>query len=326
MTSPAALRERPAAWRRAVSAMLGLPMTERDAPCPADAPSAPAFEAEPLAAPAPRRGRAPRRLLVEATLDDEELSLLEAELSALLAKRASPPILRRLNAARDLPWTELSYLALDTETSGLDPGRDRVIELAWVRMERGRETARAEALCRIDERLPEEVAEITGISDEMLESQRRFEELAPALLEAMAGVDFIAAYNAPFDRAFLSRELERLGMTLPDVPWVDALVFIREVDRFKPGKSLQDASRRWGVGIERPHRALDDALATGELLLRVAPFLPAHTLEELLEQQQRLNARQRLEERAYAERCPPETKPPAEAEAEAPPTEPPEPS
>lgn len=306
MTTPAVARERPAAWRRAVSAMLGLRMTERDAPCPPPSGPRPAFEAEPAPSPAPRRGRAPRRLLLEATLDDDELALLEAELAKVLAERARPPSLVRLNAARDLPWTDLRYLALDTETSGLDPAHDRVIEVAWVRMERGREVARGEALCRIDRPLPEEVAGITGIRDDMLTSARPFAEIAPTLLDAMAEVDFIAAYNAPFDNAFLARELSRAGLALPDLPWVDPLVFIREVDRFKPGKKLQDASRRWGVSLDRPHRALDDALATGELLLRVAPFLPARTLEDLLDQQHRLHTRQQLEERAFEERCPPE--------------------
>src|SRR5690606_1758508 len=140
---------------------------ENDAPCPPPGGPAPAFEAEPAPRPPARRGRAPRRLLLEATLDDDELEALELALRRVLAERAAPPSVVRLDAARDLPWTDLRYLALDTETSGLDPANDRVIEVAWVRVERGREVARGHALCRIDRPMPEEVAGITGITDEM---------------------------------------------------------------------------------------------------------------------------------------------------------------
>ncbi len=307
--------------------MLGFPVSHDDdlPPPAAPGPSLP-DEAEPPPAPAPRTGRAPRRLLIQATLDDEQARALEAELRKLLGSRALPaspvpPSLVSLNAARDLPWTDLSFLALDTETTGLDALRDRVIEVAWVRVERGKETARFQSLCRIDEPMPAECAGITGISDEMLANERPFAEVAPALLDAMAGVDFVAAYNAPFDSAFLARELARATLSMPALPWVDPLVFIREVDRFKPGKKLADASRRWGVSLDRPHRALDDATATGELLLRVAPFLPARTLEDLLEQQHRLNARQQLEERAYQERAVTRAAPSAERRREPPPEE-----
>lgn len=301
MTSSAVVRKRPAAWRRAISAMLGVSVKHDDTPPPAGLPrpASSVDEGEPPLPPAPREGPAPRRLLLQTVADDEEARLLEEEIRQLLEARGSAARLIPLDGSRDLPWTDLSFLALDVETTGLDASRDRVIEVAYVKVERGQETERFSALCRTSERLPEAVCRITGITDDMLANEGTFDDVAERVLTAMASVDFVAAYNAPFDSGFLARELSRLQRSMPAVPWIDPLVFIREVDRYKPGKKLTDASRRWGVSIDRPHRALDDALATGELLLRVAPFLPARTLTDLLEQQHRFSARQQMDERAY---------------------------
>lgn len=242
-----------------------------------------------------RTGPRPRRFLVQLCADDDAVLGLPEELLAALRPRFEDATLFEVDPASELPWRELSFLALDTETTGLDPEADHVIEVAWVRFERGVETERFAQLCRTDRPLSPSVFALTGINDEMLRSEPTFAELAPALMTAIQQVDFVAAYNAPFDRGFLERELGRVGLSLPDVPWVDPLVFIKEVDRYKPGKKLSDASKRWGVELHRPHRALADARATGELLLRVAPFLPPRTLEELLEQQARWSARQRAE-------------------------------
>jgi DNA polymerase III epsilon subunit-like protein len=244
------------------------------APAPAD---------EAGAAP-PRARPAPRRYLVELFGDEPERASLEAELAA----RAG---VRSLDGSKALPWTELSFLSLDTETTGLDPKGDRITELGWVRFERGREVSRHASLCRVDAPLPAAVREITGIDDAMLAGAAPFASCVDALFAALAAVDFVVAYNAAFDAGFLRAELARLGRELPGLPWVDPLVFVRELDRFERGKRLEDAARRWGVPLEGSHRALADATASGELLIKMAPFLRPRTLDELLAQQQRLSRR-----------------------------------
>jgi DNA polymerase III epsilon subunit-like protein len=261
---------------------------------------APRDEVEPAQAPRPRTGRAPRRLLVQALTDDAGARALTEELERVVAGYGKRARLVALDPARDIVWSDLAFLALDTETTGLDPAADRVIELGWSRVDRGEETDAHAQLCSFDGTLDESVSRLTGLSDAALQGAPSFADAAPALLDALAGVDFVAAYNAAFDRAFLANELQRIGRELPDVPWIDPLVFIREVDRYKPGKKLSEASQRWGVSLDAPHRALADARATAKLLLKVAPFLPARTLTDLIDQQQRWGARQATEPRRPA--------------------------
>jgi DNA polymerase III epsilon subunit-like protein len=241
--------------------------------------------------------------MLEVDTDSDTAQELGRQLRRLAERRGAR--VTEIDASTDLPWVDLTFLALDTETTGLSPSDDRVIEVAWVRHERGQAAGSFEQLVDAGRAVPDAVVRLTGIDDDALVGMPSFDVVADGIVKAMEGVDFVAAYNAGFDRAFLEQELARCGRVLPDVPWIDPLVFIREVDRYKPGKKLKDASRRWGVGHSRPHRALADAEATGRLLLRVAPFLPSRTLADLLDQQRRWAARQAAD--------PPPHDPPAES-------------
>jgi DNA polymerase III epsilon subunit family exonuclease len=187
----------------------------------------------------------------------------------------------------DAPWWERSFVAVDVETTGFSPQNDRVIELGWVRFEGGREVERQGTLLRVDREVPPEIRRITGIDDTMLEGAPGFREIADALVQVMSSVDFVVAYNARFDRSFLAEELLRAKRVMPDAPFVDPLVFVRQVDAYAGSKKLSEVAKRHGVSVDAPHRALADARAAGELLLRLAPRLPARTLTQLLDAQER---------------------------------------
>ena len=61
------------------------------------------------------------------------------------------------------------FVVLDLETSGIDPKRDDIIEVAMIRYENGKEVARYDDLIKIDYKLPEIITIITGITDKDLE-------------------------------------------------------------------------------------------------------------------------------------------------------------
>lgn len=238
-----------------------------------------------------------RTLTVTLRADDAEVAGLLEEL--LAAARLRDPLAsgRTWDPVRERAWTELSFVSIDVETTGFSPERDRVLELAWVRFEGGRETERFSSLVSVDADIPEAVRRITGIHRGMLADKPRFAALAPGLCEALASADFAVAYNARFDRGFLVAELARAGLELPDIPWVDPLLFLRGLLERGAPKRLGDAARFFGVAQEQAHRAESDARTTAQLLLRLAPRLPARTLQELVEKQGRWS---RLPEPAVA--------------------------
>lgn len=117
-------------------------------------------------------------------------------------------------------------VVLDFETTGLAPKRDRVIEIGAVKMA-GEEIV-GELSLMIDPGipLPSKITEITGITNDMVRGQPRFEQAAEQLLDFI-GDAALAAHNASFDVAFLQAELARCGMRWQG-PVIDTLAFARK--------------------------------------------------------------------------------------------------
>jgi DNA polymerase III epsilon subunit family exonuclease len=162
------------------------------------------------------------------------------------------------------------FLAIDVETTGFSPADDRIIEIAWVVFVDGRATDGCSFLVDPRRPVPARVTEMTGLDARALAGESRFRSLAPDIVAAIARVQLVVAYNAPFDRRFVSAELARAGHVLPPVPWTDALALARTVDKkHAKGFSLAASCARHGVLLSNAHRALDDARACGELFVRL---------------------------------------------------------
>jgi DNA polymerase III epsilon subunit-like protein len=257
-------------------------------------------------------GRARRRALtLSLTVDDAALERAVRALGDVARAIDGQASIHAVDSMRELVWTELSFLAIDVETTGLLPTNDRVIEVAWVRFDRGREVEHFSSLLYADVDVPLAVRRLTGIIPSMLVGKPTFGDVAQRLFDALCAVDFAVAYNARFDRGFLSAELARDHRALPELPWVDPLAFIRHLEgrpEHMPAlpNGLVDVVRRFGVALPRAHRAENDARATGELLMRLAPSLGVRTLVDLIDKQERwsrlkqptVTAAHRVDERA----------------------------
>lgn len=185
----------------------------------------------------------------------------------------------------DQSWTDLSFIALDVETTGLEAATNRIIELALVPYNFSDDVKPFCQLFSVGESLSQEIVQITGISDAMLKNQPSFPEHADDCIRLMKRASFVVAYNAKFDRPFLESEMARVKKVLPELPWIDPFVFICELDRYKRGKKLGDAAKRWGVNLENAHRAMADAQAAGDLLMKMADKIDCRTLSELIAKQ-----------------------------------------
>ena len=119
-------------------------------------------------------------------------------------------------------------LILDTETTGLDPRTDRIIELALLPFEyssgSGAITDIGAPVTFLEDPgrpIPPEVVDLTGITDAMVAGQRIDDAAANRELEAAS---LIVAHNAAFDRPFVDRRLpvsrgKAWGCSLREVPW-----------------------------------------------------------------------------------------------------------
>ncbi|NLF80696.1 MAG: hypothetical protein GX572_05860, partial [Clostridia bacterium] len=171
-----------------------------------------------------------------------------------------------------------TYVVIDLETTGLDKCRDKIIEVAAVKVGRGLINDQFSSLITIEDKLSAEITMLTGITNEMLVGQPTITEIVPALAEFI-GDAVIVAHNAEFDRGFLNR-------VWPDErQWLDTVTLAQIVYPCEPSFALAWLTRSLGIENRDAHRALSDALATAELLIRMEKDLaaqPARVKAELM--------------------------------------------
>ncbi len=160
----------------------------------------------------------------------------------------------------------MEFYALDLETTGLDPSRDEIIEVAWAHFQEGKLCGTYASLVRPSASPPEEILKLTGITEQELATAP-----APALVlnEVLRTVSdhVVVAHNVPFDRAFLEKAARTLNAPMPS-SWVDTLSVSRAVWPQESSHALSAVRRRLDLDCGPAHRALPDAVAAGRLLLR----------------------------------------------------------
>jgi DNA polymerase-3 subunit epsilon len=183
------------------------------------------------------------------------------------------------------PFPDVAFLAVDLETTGLDPRRDHVLAMGWVPVIDGEVVLRdaREVLVRPPAGVSVgESANFHGLTDDGLEDASGLRDALPELLEALRG-RVLVAHHAPLELGFLTHAVRAVhGARLP-VTTVDTMQLQHRLVAGPHGDVAPDALRldaaRRHLGLPRytAHRASIDAIATAELLLAQAAEL-AHRL------------------------------------------------
>jgi DNA polymerase-3 subunit epsilon len=168
--------------------------------------------------------------------------------------------------AHDAPWVELPIALVDVETTGKDASVDRVVEVGIVVARGGQVVERRNWLVNPGRPIPKEASDVHKISDDDVKDAPTFDRVAAEVMALLSGC-VPAAYNAAFDKAFLTNELARAGVTLRrDVEWLDPLVWARELQQGERSRALGEVAARLGIALENAHRAMDDAEAALRVL------------------------------------------------------------
>ena len=201
-------------------------------------------------------------------------------------------------------WARGPLVGFDTETTGVDVARSRIVTAAVVLRIPGASTEVRTWLLDPGVEIPAEAAAIHGITTEHARAHgaspaAALEEIASALTGHLREGIPVVAYNAAFDLSLLDAELTRHGLaTLPErlgravAPVLDPLVLDRWQDRYRRGKRrLGDLVQHYGVeAAAELHSADVDVLATLDVLdalVRTFPELGRLGLDELHDAQVR---------------------------------------
>ncbi|MBO0790416.1 MAG: GIY-YIG nuclease family protein [Ktedonobacteraceae bacterium] len=184
------------------------------------------------------------------------------------------------------PLNDVEFVVLDTETTGLRPGPDRVIEVAGVRLRGGQVQDRFHSLINPARRLPPFIVRFTGITQDMLNEAPLAHEVMPNFLEFIEGA-VLVGHNLSFDLRFLSHEASLLGQHFPP----DGLDTIPLARRFLPGLKrfkLGYIAEHLRISATNWHRAMGDATVTAEIFLRILETARAQGILSLAHLRRRL--------------------------------------
>lgn len=199
------------------------------------------------------------------------------------------------------------FIAFDTETTGLEPKTDKIVEIGAVKFDRLGPIGRFSVLINPGIPMPAEAAKVNGITDEMLQKQPAMEEVLPDFLSFIEN-GILVAHNAPFDLSFINAALkhywnraeeqengshDQLSLLDTDVPesetqideaavlWkppfpalpnrvVDTRILAKELIPGRYSYKLQDLAQFFQIKALEAHRAEDDARVCMEVFLKCA--------------------------------------------------------
>ena len=180
----------------------------------------------------------------------------------------------------DMRLRQLVFSVFDTETTGLLPHKDDVVQLGAVRVVGGR-IVPGEVMDQLVDPgrpIPPASTKVHGVTDAMVAGKPDIAKVSRRF-HAFCRDAVIVAHNAPFDLAFLRRHAKAAGVTW-DHPILDTVLLSAVVFGASETHTLDALCDRLGVTIPERlrHTALGDAQATAEVLVKLLPMLEARGL------------------------------------------------
>jgi len=185
--------------------------------------------------------------------------------------------------------SETTFAVLDLETSGGSPKSGAgITEIGVVKVRGGTVLGTFQSFIDPGHPLPPFITQLTGITDEMLFAAPYIDEVLPTLFEFLGTADetVLVAHNSPFDMTFLKAAALAHEYPWPDYLTVDTARLARAVlDRDEViNCKLGTLATFFNAQTSPTHRALDDAMATVDVLHGIIERLSGHqvwTFEEM---------------------------------------------
>jgi DNA polymerase-3 subunit epsilon len=164
------------------------------------------------------------------------------------------------------PLHNVTFCVVDLETTGGSASDCGITEIGAVRLRGGECLGTFQTLVNPGAAIPRSITFLTGITEAMVVPAPRIEEVLPSLIEFIGG-SVLVGHNLRFDVSFLDAALSRAGDPRLGNTFIDTCALARRLVREEvPDCKLGTLAARFRLDHRPTHRALDDALATGDLL------------------------------------------------------------
>lgn len=161
----------------------------------------------------------------------------------------------------------LSFCVFDLETTGGNHQTDKIIEIGLVKIEKFQIVDQKSYLIKPEVHIPEFIQKLTSIKDSDVDDAPLIEDVIDDILNFM-GHSILVAHNTSFDVPFFNSVLKRLGKEeLPNKAICTNLMTKYMIPNLL-SSNLNYMSKIFGLTHQKAHRALDDAQASADLLLK----------------------------------------------------------
>ena len=170
---------------------------------------------------------------------------------------------------------------IDVESTGAHPVRDRITEIAILRVEAGEVVARWESLVAPGQSIPPLIEQVTGITDAMVADAPPFEAVADTVAALLEGCVFVA-HSARFDYAFIKNAFTRMGRTF-EAPVLCTVKLSRALFPEHHRHGLDALIERHQLVCEARHRAMGDVEVLWQFVRQVEAGFPPEALARAAE-------------------------------------------
>lgn len=168
----------------------------------------------------------------------------------------------------------------DTETTGVRPDKDRIIEIAAFDPVNNRSF---EKLINPGIPIPPDATAIHHITNEMVASAPSFAQIGLEFIEFCEGDTVLIAHNNDtFDMQFLKHETNRHGLEMPQWKFLDSLKWARRYRADLPRHTLQFLREIYNIAANNAHRALDDVIVLHQVFSHMTDDLTMDMIYALL--------------------------------------------
>lgn len=181
---------------------------------------------------------------------------------------AKPKVIESLKKFNELTGEGTSFFCLDVETTGFSSSKDKITNFGCIRLRVAgdgefEELDRMNILINPGMPIPEEVQQLTGITDEMVASARKYPEAYELIKRYIGNSPIVSGYNSDFDIRFIRAMYEENGDTFEPACHVDVLKMVKEKVSGTENHKLITITQHLELddGLDF-HKALDDVKAT----------------------------------------------------------------
>lgn len=174
----------------------------------------------------------------------------------------------------------LKFCVIDLETTGGNPETEKIIEIGMVKIENRKISEERSFLVNPQKEIPDFVQKLTGIRKADVEHSPKIEEVIDEIIEFI-GDSILVAHNTSFDIPFLNGVLKKLQRPTLDNKVICTNIMTKYMIPDIMSSNLNYMSSIFNISHSHAHRAIEDARATGMLLLKYMDIFESKNIRKV---------------------------------------------